>query len=156
MVIDTSDITGHAFKRIIEQRFSSPTSQKMSIVTMSFAYKKGIPAEADLVFDVRFLRNPHYDETLRPMTGLDKEVRDYIKVDRDYDKFWSGLKEMLTIIVPRYIEEGKSYLTIAFGCTGGRHRSAAFAEETKEFLETKGYKVDIIHREIEKELKMRR
>ena len=156
MVIDTSDITGHAFKRIIERRFSSPISQKMSIVTMSFAYKKGIPAEADLVFDVRFLRNPHYDENLRPMTGIDKEVRDYIKVDRDYEKFWSGLKEMLTIIIPRYIEEGKSYLTIAFGCTGGRHRSATFAEETKEFLETKGYKVDVIHREIEKELKMRR
>lgn len=147
-VIDTTDLTEADLRQTIQGLFSTVEAPGMSITVLSFAYGQGLPRQADLVFDVRFLRNPHYDETLRPMTGQDKAVGAYIAADEDYAPFMDELQSLLRRLVPRYLREGKSYLTVAIGCTGGRHRSVYTAERLADWLVEEGYRVRVRHREI--------
>ena len=120
----------------------------LTIFVTSFSYRLGLPHEADLVFDVRFLANPHYQEALRPLTGLDSEVGEFVRGDRDYQGFFDSLTALLKPLLPRFNQEGKSYLTIAVGCTGGRHRSVFIAEQISQWLRDQGEHVGIAHRDL--------
>jgi UPF0042 nucleotide-binding protein len=123
----------------------------MAITLLSFGYKHGIPGSADLVFDTRFLPNPFFVEGLRGRTGLDREVTTYLEEVPEYGSVRGRLLDLLTFLIPQYIHEGKSYLTVAIGCTGGRHRSVALAESLAESLRAGGYAVTSAHRDLEKE-----
>ena len=106
----------------------------MTVSLVSFAYPAGLPRDADLVFDARFLRNPHYDPVLRPRTGLDPEVAAYVAADPDYAAFLARMRDLLALVLPRFVQEGKKYVTIAIGCTGGRHRSVHLIERLAAHL----------------------
>jgi UPF0042 nucleotide-binding protein len=131
LIIDTSDLPLARLRELIERHFGSRGAEndaRMAISLISFAYAKGLPKEADLVFDARFLRNPHYDPILRPRTGLDPEVGAYIRADEDYAAYLSRIVDLVDLVLPRFVHEGKKYATIAIGCTGGRHRSVYLIE----------------------------
>jgi UPF0042 nucleotide-binding protein len=147
MVVDTSDLPLPELRRMIERRFGIEGAAGMGVSVMSFAFPKGLPREADLVFDLRFLRNPHYVDALRPLTGRDPAVAAYVEADPDFAPFWRCMTEMLAPLLPRYAQEGKKYLTIAFGCTGGKHRSVMAAERLAHHLTTAGFRVELFHRE---------
>ena len=146
--IDTSEFSATELKHMARKIFCFMADKGMLITVMSFAYRGGIPLDADLVFDVRCLINPHYDAKLRPLTGLDKKIGNYIRKDVDFDALMDALKNLLKILIPKYEQEGKNYLTIAVGCTGGRHRSVFVAEEIAKWLSKDGKEVVIRHREI--------
>ncbi len=148
MMIDTSTLSVHDLRRVVSAQLGLNTGPEMTIFVTSFSYRNGLPREADLVFDVRFLRNPHYQEDLSPLTGRDPAVADYVAGDPDFQPFFNGLTSLLRRLVPRYESEGKSYLTIALGCTGGRHRSVALAERLAQFLEGQDREVVLHHREL--------
>jgi UPF0042 nucleotide-binding protein len=122
----------------------------MQITVLSFGYKHGLPLDADLVFDCRFLPNPHWIEELRPQTGLDPAVRDYVLGQPAARDFLTHLVELLAHLLPAYMAEGKAYLTIAMGCTGGRHRSVALSEQIATMLRRQGYAPSVSHRDVEK------
>ncbi len=147
-VIDTSDETVHTLRRQVQDRFAGSGRGRLSVFVESFGYGHGLPRHADLVFDVRFLRNPHYDERLRPTTGLDAQTGEYIAGDPDFRPFFDRLTAMLDLLLPRYRAEGKSYLTIAVGCTGGRHRSVYVAARTAEWLAGRGWPHTLRHRDL--------
>jgi len=149
LVIDTSDLPLPDLRRMVERRFRPEGAAGMAIAVLSFAYPRGVPRDADLVFDVRFLRNPHYDPTLRPMTGRDAPVAAFIAEDPDFRAFWDRMTDLLILLLPLYRAEGKKYLTVAFGCTGGRHRSVLVAERLSAHLSQLGWRVDCLHREAE-------
>ena len=149
--IDSSNTTTAKFKEAMLKLFMNNISDSMSICCMSFGFKYGVPDEADLVFDVRFLPNPFYVPELKYKTGEDKEVRDYVMNSDISAEFKDKLFDMIGFLVPKYISEGKSQLVIAFGCTGGKHRSVTFAEMTNSFLNEKGYNVHILRRDVQKE-----
>jgi UPF0042 nucleotide-binding protein len=134
--------------RMIEGRFAPDAAAGLAVSVLSFAYPKGLPREADLVFDVRFLRNPHYDPVLRPMTGQAAPVAAFIEADPDFSAFWQRLRDFLELLLPRYAAEGKKYFTIAVGCTGGKHRSVLVAERLAGHLRATGWRVDLAHREL--------
>ncbi len=146
-VIDTSDFEAADLRRIITSHFAS-RDRRLSVVVTSFSFRHGIPRDADMVFDVRFLKNPHYDTHLRHMTGLDDSVGHYIESDAGFADFYTRLTELLEPLLPRYLVEGKNYLTIATGCTGGKHRSVYVARKLSIFLEELGYKVTTRHRDL--------
>ncbi|MDB5317807.1 MAG: RNase adapter RapZ [Rhodospirillales bacterium] len=152
LIVDTTDLPLPDMRRLIERRFRQDAGPGLAVTVMSFAYPKGLPREADLVFDLRFLSNPHYDPALRPLTGRDAAVAAFIEADPDFPRFWSNLIALLAPLLPRYVLEGKKYLTIAFGCTGGKHRSVLAAERLAHHLQQDlkhgGWRVDLIHREI--------
>jgi UPF0042 nucleotide-binding protein len=148
LVVDTSDLPLPALRRLIEERFRPEDSPGMSILLQSFGYPKGLPREADLVFDVRFLRNPHYVPVLKPLTGKDSGVADYVAADPDFPAFWQRLTGFIDPLLPRYVAEGKKYLTVAIGCTGGRHRSVLVTERLSDHLRSLGWRVDVTHREL--------
>lgn len=150
-VIDTSQFNIHELRQFLKNSFLPEDAARINISIISFGYKYGLPSEADLVFDVRFISNPFFEEHLKPKTGLDPDVISYLKSFRDYSEFFRIFGEMMTFLIPRYIQEGKSYLTIAIGCTGGRHRSVALAEELKSFLAQHGHQTRVLHRDIAKE-----
>lgn len=150
MVLDTTGNNIHDTRRRLTEIYAPHQARVITTVVKSFGYGRGLPRDADLVFDVRFMRNPHYQEKLRPLTGRDKAVGKYIRDDPNYAPFLKKLEKMLVSLLPLYLREGKAYLTIAFGCTGGRHRSVYLAEETGKLLEKKGYRVNIVHRDSEK------
>jgi UPF0042 nucleotide-binding protein len=133
---------------VIAGHFDADEGQRLAIHVMSFSFRNGLPREADLVFDVRFLRNPHYDRELRPMTGLDRPVQEYVANDLDFASFMERLVNLLLPLLPRYRAEGKSYLTIAIGCTGGKHRSVYLAEILSTRLREAGWVVGTHHRDI--------
>lgn len=147
LVIDTSAVTLPEFRQVLAAQFALDALPGLSIMVLSFSYKLGLPREADLVFDVRFLRNPHYDEILRPQTGTDPGVANYVTADPGYADFFTRLRDMIDTLVPRYAAEGKRYLTIAIGCTGGRHRSVVVAEALGKHLRETSQRVDIRHRD---------
>jgi UPF0042 nucleotide-binding protein len=147
-VIDSTMLTPADLKRIVTGHFDRSQSQRLSIDVMSFSFRNGLPREADLVFDVRFLRNPHYDRELRPMTGLDRPVQEYVALDLDFASFMEHLVNLLLPLLPRYRAEGKSYLTIAIGCTGGKHRSVFVTESLADRLREAGWNVATHHRDI--------
>lgn len=150
LVVDTSKLSPGALKDEISRRFSVCRQSGLALLITSFSYRYGLPREADLVFDARFLANPHYDPVLRDMTGLDKPVGEFIARDEDFPTFLDGLGAMLAVLLPRYETEGKSYLTIAVGCTGGRHRSVYVAERLGKMLRSNGRRVHLTHRDIQR------
>ncbi len=148
-IIDTSDYTVHDLRQSIERLYSeSDGSRPMVITLVTFGYKYGVPYDLDLLFDLRFLPNPHFVPELRPQTGEESGVREYIMARPDSLEFLSRLQGFLEYLLPRYRSEGKSYLTIGFGCTGGRHRSVAVSLMIAERLRQQGYEVNIKHRDI--------
>lgn len=149
-VIDTTDFALGDLKVRLEHAFGLDNDPGLAIFVMSFSFKRGVPRDADLVFDVRFFRNPHYSEDLRPKTGLAPEVQAYVAADPAFENFFGHLTGMTEPLLPRYRAEGKSYLTIAFGCTGGRHRSVFMAEHFGAWLTEKGWPAHIRHRDLNK------
>ncbi len=148
MTIDTSLIGPGALKDELRRRLAIDDAPGMSLLVMSFSYRRGLPREADLVFDARFLVNPYYDPALRDLTGHDAAVGQAIESDPDLPAFLTGIATMLSTLLPRYQREGKSYLTIAIGCTGGRHRSVYVAEKLAERLVVDGWRATVNHRDI--------
>jgi len=147
--IDTSALSPHQFKKLLAGHFALDTKAGMTIAVTSFSFRRGLPREADLVFDVRFLKNPHYDPALKPKTGVDPEVVAFIATDPDYEPFMTRLEGMIGPLLPRFDAEGKSYLTIAVGCTGGRHRSVAVAERLAGWLRGASRSVTLSHRDVD-------
>jgi UPF0042 nucleotide-binding protein len=150
IVIDTTELSVHDLRQRIEELIGTGLPGGMTVSVGSFGYKNGIPADADLVFDCRFLPNPHWVEALRPGTGLDPEVRAYAFDHPATDAFLDHVAAMLRLLLPEYEAEGKAYLNIAFGCTGGHHRSVAVAEEIASRLRDDGVSVTVGHRDIER------
>ncbi len=150
LVIDSTQFNVHELRNFITRRFKSPDRHTMLISVVSFGYKYGVPVDADLIFDVRFLPNPHFVPALRKYTGRDTKVRRFIRSFPQTGEFLKRMESLLAYLMPHYIEEGKSYLTIAFGCTGGKHRSVMLAEEIKKALEKRKYASKVFHRDIEK------
>lgn len=149
LVIDTTNLTIHQLKNQLGELFTDDGElDTMQISVVSFGYKHGLPLDVDLVFDVRFLPNPHWDEDLRPMSGLDLPVRDFVMEQSLSVKFLDQLTGMLTLLLPAYKSEGKSYLTVAIGCTGGRHRSVVIAEQLKQWLIQSSHNPRVTHRDI--------
>ncbi|WP_169543691.1 RNase adapter RapZ [Sneathiella aquimaris] len=150
ILIDSTLLSLPELRQILIGQFSLEDQPALSTTVVSFSFKKGVPREADLVFDVRFLQNPYYDLTLRPGTGQDQPVADFVGQDAAFEPFMDQLEKMLDLLLPRYQAEGKSYLTIAIGCTGGRHRSVCVAENIHDRIERKGYFTHLVHRDMEK------
>lgn len=147
-VIDTSGLPLPELRRMIERRYGPAGLAGMSVTVQSFAYPRGLPREADLVLDLRFLRNPHYDPALRPMTGRDAPVASYIEEDPEWGPFWARMTALLDPLLPAYEAGGKKYLTVALGCTGGKHRSVLAAERLARHLARAGWPVELSHREL--------
>jgi RNase adapter protein RapZ len=148
MVLDTSHFSVHELKSEIMRRFQLDRREVTMLITLiSFGFKYSLPYSLDLLFDVRFLPNPHFQEELRPKTGLDPEVVAYLKRQPEYDEFYRRLSDFVSYLVPQYQKEMKSYLTIGIGCTGGKHRSVAIAQRLGEDLEKQGHSVEIVHRD---------
>ena len=150
MTIDTSRFNVHELRALIFDRFGHSRTQdhkKILVSCVSFGFRKGVPDDADLVFDVRFLPNPHFVPELRPFTGLHPKVAKYIRSFPQTQEFIHRISDLLVYLLPHYISEGKSYLTIAFGCTGGQHRSVMIAEDVKKSLSRAGYNVKVVHRD---------
>jgi UPF0042 nucleotide-binding protein len=149
LVIDTSSLNVHQLKAQIQDLFSSVGGKDvMQLTVESFGYKHGIPLDVDLVFDVRFLPNPHWDENLRPLSGLDQSVSDFVLQQPLAIEFVDKIDALFAMLIPAYRAEGKSYLTVAIGCTGGRHRSVAIAEEIGQKFIQLGHNPRVIHRDI--------
>ena len=149
LVIDTSNLTVHQLKAKIGELFSGDQQvDTMQVSLVSFGYKHGLPTDVDLVFDVRFLPNPHWNEKLRPLTGLDVAVKDFVMSQDLSHNFLVELFSMLELLLPAYKAEGKSYLTIAIGCTGGHHRSVVVAEQIATWLVKNGQQPRVTHRYI--------
>lgn len=166
LVVDTSDLPLAGLRRLIEQHFGGAVDRaqaRMVVSLVSFAYSRGLPPEADLVFDARFLRNPHYDPILRPRTGLDPSVAAHIEADADFSRFFAALTGIVDLILPRFVQEGKKYATITIGCTGGRHRSVYLIEKLATYLTGPtaaascgleagaAWRVQVTHRELARE-----
>jgi UPF0042 nucleotide-binding protein len=147
-LIDTSNFNVHELRAHIQARFGHEDESKQLLVScLSFGFKNGVPLDADMVFDVRFLPNPHYVPEFRKLTGLDPEVAAYVRKFPQTGEFISRVTDLLLYLLPHYIEEGKSYLTLAFGCTGGQHRSVMMVEEIAAKLNSAGYHVKTLHRD---------
>ncbi len=149
LVVDTSKFTLGDLKRVLDGNFALEASQGLTVFVTSFSYRHGLPPEADIVLDARFLSNPHYVDDLRPLTGQDDAVGKFIVADSDYAGFLRSVTDMLGTLIPRFSAEGKSYLTIAVGCTGGKHRSVFFVEQLATWLGDRGEQVAISHRELQ-------
>lgn len=148
-VIDTSDFTVHELRRHIMDQYRTPSrSRSILISAISFGYRGGLPPSSDLVFDVRFLPNPNFVPSYKNRTGKDAKVRDYVLGFKQTQELLRRLKSFLKYLVPKFVDEGKSYLTIAVGCTGGRHRSVVIAEEVGKFLRSLRYRTKVLHRDL--------
>ncbi len=150
-VIDTSGLAIADVRRMLQGTAAPGENTALAVFLVSFAYRHGLPRDADLVFDVRFLRNPHYVPELRPRTGRDPEVRDYVEADPAFGPWFERLTELLRPLLPRFEDEGKSYLTVAIGCTGGRHRSVTVAERLAAWFTAQGRRAELRHRDLEGE-----
>jgi len=148
LVIDTTKFNVHELRAMLTQRFQSAERKQNTLIScVSFGFSKGVPEDADLMFDVRFLPNPHFVPKFRPFTGRNPKVAKYILSFPQTKEFINRISELLVYLIPHYIHEGKSYLTIAFGCTGGKHRSVLIAEEVTKRLAKAGYNVKVGHRD---------
>jgi len=151
VVIDTTELNVHQLRDRMLALFGDETPEAgMQTTVLSFGYKHGLPLDTDLVIDCRFLPNPHWVEDLRPLTGLDEPVRDYVLGQPLTGQFLAQVDDLLTMLLPAYVAEGKSYLTVAFGCTGGRHRSVAIAESVARSLREKGFDLRVAHRDVDR------
>ena len=149
-LIDSSQFSVHDLRRTLEGHFTLSSTTGLTITIMSFGFKHGLPREADMVMDLRFLKNPHWEPELKPQTGLDQPVGDYIQTDEAFAPFIENFKKMILPLLPRYAEEGKSYLTIALGCTGGRHRSVFTTQTLSSWIQEQGYNTNVFHRDIDR------
>jgi len=147
VTFDTSEWKSADLRNAIRDYYGNET-KVLSLFVTSFSFKRGVPRDADIVFDVRFLRNPFYDDDLRDLSGLDKAVAQFIESDPDEKTFFAHMTQLIAPLLPRYLQEGKSYLTIAVGCTGGQHRSVFICEKLAGFLKQKEYKVGVRHRDV--------
>jgi UPF0042 nucleotide-binding protein len=150
VTIDTTKFNVHELRQFVSQKFQNPDRRPLVVSVVSFGYRYGIPTDADLLFDVRFLPNPHFVPKLRKFSGKDPKVERYILSFPQTRVFLKKIESLLRFLIPHYITEGKSYLTIAFGCTGGRHRSVMMAEVVRKALARRGYTVKVVHRDINK------
>ena len=151
IVVDTSETNVHELRdRLVDLFSGREATGAMETSVVSFGYKNGLPLDADLVFDVRFLPNPHWVEALRPHSGLDEDVREYVLGSPEAVEFLERLDELVNFLLPYYAREGKSYVSIAIGCTGGRHRSVVLAEELARRLRKAGYSPTVHHRDIDR------
>jgi UPF0042 nucleotide-binding protein len=150
VILDTTKFNVHELRQIVIDRFQNPGRSPLLVSLVSFGFRYGIPADADLVFDVRFLPNPHFVPRLRPFSGKDARVARYIRSFPQTGEFLRRIESLLVYLIPHYIREGKSYLTVALGCTGGRHRSVALAEVIRRSLKRKGYVAKVVHRDLDK------
>ena len=151
IVIDTSEMLPQDLRKQLRGMFESSTdSRGLSVTVYSFGFKHGSPVDADVVIDVRFLPNPFWDPELKPLCGLDEPVRDYVMFRDETIEFEKKWHDLLDVIMPGYVKEGKQQLAIGIGCTGGQHRSVAIAESTGAYLKNKGYRVSIAHRDLSK------
>ncbi|NQU57570.1 MAG: RNase adapter RapZ [Rhodospirillales bacterium] len=148
VVVDTTRFGPGELKRILSGHFDLARGSDLNVFVTSFSFRKGLPREADLVFDVRFLANPHYDPTLKDLCGKDDAVGNFIAGDENFGTFFDNLTALLSPLLPRYAAEGKSYLTIALGCTGGRHRSVFVAEKLASWIEREERPVHLLHRDL--------
>lgn len=150
-IIDSTDLTIHELRQVIRDRFKPPDSSAgMSVTIESFGFKRGTPRDLDLLFDVRFLPNPHFVPELRPLTGRDSEIVTFLQGQGEVVETMERLFDLLMFLLPRYQREGKSYVTVGIGCTGGRHRSVYFAEQLAARLSTEGFTVRASHRDVER------
>ncbi|MEN9060882.1 RNase adapter RapZ [Ponticoccus litoralis] len=150
ILIDTSELSIHDFKAEMEGWFARAGAQGMAVSVQSFSYKRGLPQGLDMVFDCRFLSNPHWVPELRPHTGLEPEVAQYVAADPRYSPFLDKVRDLSLLVLPACVEEGKAHFAIGFGCTGGKHRSVALAENPADALAQEGWRVSIRHRELER------
>jgi RNase adapter protein RapZ len=152
LVIDTSELSTTELRAFLRERFAAPQHQlqPITVTVTSFGFKHGTPLDADLLFDVRFLHNPYYNHALRDKDGRDQEVRDFVESDERTAAFLERLYDLVGWSLPHYIAEGKAYLTVGIGCTGGRHRSVVVTEQLAAFLTARGYRVLTLHRDVEK------
>ena len=152
VVIDTTDLSASRLRKIVvEKMLPQGTRGKLAVTLLTFGFKHGAPGEADLLFDVRFLPNPHYEHELRDLTGRDQPVIDYVEQSDGIDDFYARLLPLIDYLLPAYAREGKAHLTIGIGCTGGRHRSVVIGEALKrDIADREEYLVDIVHRDVEK------
>lgn len=150
VIIDTTKFNVHELRQFVIDRFQNVDKRPLLVSVVSFGFRYGIPAEADLVFDVRFLPNPHFIPKLRPFSGKDPRVARYVRSFSQTKEFMRRIESLLLYLIPLYIREGKSYLTVAIGCTGGRHRSVALAESLRRTLKKKRYAAKVVHRDIDK------
>jgi UPF0042 nucleotide-binding protein len=150
VVIDTSDMSSPGLRSVIETTFESDVATFQATI-LSFGFKYGIPVDADFVFDVRFLANPFWEEDLKKLTGLDKKVQDFVLKQAGAENFSKTINELINVTTPGYVREGKKYVTVAIGCTGGKHRSVTIAEKVAQELKDNGAKVRVVHRDLGKE-----
>jgi UPF0042 nucleotide-binding protein len=148
VVVDTSELNVNQLRERLVDLFPTGQSPSMQLSVMSFGFKHGLPLDVDTVFDVRFLPNPHWVEELRPLTGLDAPVRDYVLGQTAAQEFLTRVDDLLSFLLPAYVQEGKSYLTVAIGCTGGRHRSVALAEDLAARIRDRGFSPTVYHRDV--------
>ncbi len=148
-VVDTSELNVHQLKALVQQAYNPTGATRMTVSVVSFGYRHGVPRESDYVFDCRFLPNPYFVDRLRAKSGLDPEVRDYVVGQPDWKEFFERVSGLIGFSIPRHEREGKPLLTVAFGCTGGRHRSVVAAEAVAEWLRDRGGLVRVIHRDVE-------
>ena len=150
VVIDTSDMSSPGLRSVVEKTFESDVATFQATI-LSFGFKYGIPVDADFVFDVRFLANPFWEEDLKKLTGLDKKVQDFVLKQEGAENFSKTINELINVTTPGYVREGKKYVTVAIGCTGGKHRSVTIAEKVAQELKSNGAKVRVVHRDLGKE-----
>ncbi|WP_339706146.1 RNase adapter RapZ [uncultured Sphingosinicella sp.] len=148
IVIDTTDFSVHDLRRTIREKFARHLRGDLTLTVMSFGFARGLPRDVDMVFDMRFLANPHWQPDLRPLTGKDEAVGHYVAADPAYADAFERISGLVLSLIPSYRREGKAYLTIAIGCTGGRHRSVFVAERLAETIRAAGYTLNIVHRDM--------
>jgi RNase adapter protein RapZ len=149
-LIDTTELTQHDLKADIARRFDPGTTGRLSVSVQSFSYKRGVPRGMDMIFDCRFLANPHWQAALRPLDGRDPKVESFVRADPRFAEFLQRVRELLLFLLPAHVDEGKAHLAIGFGCTGGQHRSVAMAEMVGSALAEAGWPVSKRHRELER------
>jgi len=147
-IIDTSELTSNGLQQAIRERFGPGDGKDLTLTLSSFGFSRGMPPLADMVFDMRFLDNPHWDQQLKPLTGLDVPVGDHIRRDPAFTEAFGRIRDLLVLLLPRYQAQGKTYVHIAFGCTGGRHRSVFVAEEMAAALRDAGFSPTLLHRNL--------
>ena len=151
-IVDTSGLTVHQFKDLLSEAYVTPRDRSgLAVSLVSFGFKHGVPFDADLVFDVRFLPNPHFVDGLRALDGRDAAVRGFVLEHAESRELLRRVEDFLAFLLPAYRREGKAYLTVAIGCTGGRHRSVALVEELRPFVEGQGFAATVVHRDIDRE-----
>ncbi len=149
ILVDTSEFSPHQLRAELARWFSQDKAARLVISVQSFSYKRGTPRGVDMMIDCRFLRNPHWEPALRPLTGLSPKVAKYVQADTNFDPFFKRLNDLLDLLLPAYQAEGKAYFSLAMGCTGGQHRSVFLAEKLAERLQNQGWKASTRHKEME-------